>query len=178
MDQGNTMLMFIDVQGKLAELMHDRESLFDNLRRAVQGAKALNLPVVWTEQIPEKMGPTLPAFAELLADNKPLSKTTFSCCGDPNIMQAVRSTGRKHVFLAGIETHVCVLQTSADLLRLGYTVEVLADCVSSRTALNRQIALDQMRSMGVTVSTVEIVLFRLMKAAAHPAFRDILKIVR
>jgi nicotinamidase-related amidase len=82
------------------------------------------------------------------------------------------------VVLAGIESHVCVYQTACDLVANGYRVKVAADCVSSRTAANRQAGIDAMRSAGAEVTTVEMILFELMRDSTHPAFREILKIVR
>ena len=77
----NTALLVIDVQGKLAQLMHDKEALFANLDRIIRGAQVLNIPIIWTEQVPEKLGQTTPEIADLLANGAtPLSKASFSCC--------------------------------------------------------------------------------------------------
>jgi nicotinamidase-related amidase len=175
---GSSVFVLVDVQGRLAEAMHGKEALFENLRRAVAGARALGVPILWTEQSPEKIGPTIPQLAELLAGEKPIPKTSFSCCGEKAFMDRLLSSGRRQVILAGIEAHVCVYQTAADLTEAGYEVEVVSDAVSSRTEANRLLGLERIRACGARVTGVEMFLFELMRTAAHPAFREILKIVR
>jgi len=174
----NSCFMLIDVQGKLAQLMHDRDALFDSLARLVQGIRALQVPIVWTEQNAEKMGPTIDLLRDELADLEPLNKMSFSCWGDPSIRARLESLNRDQVILAGIETHVCVFQTTADLVETGYEVHVVTDAVSSRTAANREVGLERIRTCGARLTSVESVLFELMRTSEHPAFRDVLKIVK
>jgi len=174
----DTVLVLIDVQGKLAEVMHAREKLYDNLCRLIRGCRALNIPIIWMEQIPEKMGATIEPIRELLPDLTPIAKTSFSCCGEPAFTAELDSLGRKSVLLAGIETHVCVYQTAADLTANGYSVEVVSDATSSRTPENRSTGLERIRLCGAAATSVEMVLFELMNSAEHPAFREILRIVK
>jgi nicotinamidase-related amidase len=178
LDIDRTVLVVVDVQGKLAEIMHEKESLYQNLRRLIMGTKALAIPIVWTEQIPEKMGPTVPQVKKLLENIQPISKKYFSCCGEPGFMASLAAIARKQVILCGIETHVCIFQTAADLLSRGYEVHVPADAVSSRTLSNKLTGLDRIRAAGGIVTSVETALFELMRTAEHPAFREILKIVK
>lgn len=178
MESENTLFVFIDVQGKLAEMMHDKDNLFDNLRRVIHGVHALKLPVIWTEQNPDKVGRTVPEFARMLHPARPLPKMTFSCCGSDSFMTLLERVDRKQIVLAGIETHVCVYQTARDLMERGYDVEVLADAVSSRTAQNKQFGLDIIRACGAGLTTVESLLFELMRTAEHPAFKTILEAIK
>ena len=172
------LLVVIDVQGKLAQLMSGKEALFANLQRCIRGAKVLGLPILWLEQNPEGLGPTIPEVAGLLAGIQPISKFCFSCCGNEQFLQALRASGRKQVLITGIETHVCVYQTSSDLVRLGYEVQVVADAVSSRTAENRQIGLDRIKAAGGTVTSTEMALFEMLKEAKGDKFKEILKAVK
>lgn len=174
----NTVLVLVDVQGKLAQLMDGREALFKNLRRLVQGAQTLGLPILWLEQNPAGLGPTIPELVELLRGQSPIAKRSFSCCGDAGFMAALRGTGRRQVLLAGIEAHVCIYQTAADLLRLGYEVEVVADAVSSRAAENKRIALEKVQRLGAGLTCVEMALFELLGRAEGPAFKALLQIVK
>jgi nicotinamidase-related amidase len=103
---------------------------------------------------------------------------SFSGYGDPVFIENMEALSRRQVLLAGIETHVCVYQTAVDLLARGYEVGVVADAVSSRKVADRDIALTRMRDEGVRLCSVEMALFELMRTAAHPAFRDVLKIIR
>lgn len=172
------VLVLVDVQGKLAEIMHDREALYQNIRRMIMAARALSLPIIWMEQIPEKMGRTVQEIRELLTTEQPISKKSFSGCGEPAFMTSLQATGRTQVLLAGIEAHVCVYQTASDLANMGYEPYVVSDAVSSRTPSNRQTGLERSRDAGAKITSVESALFEMMGTAEHPAFKEILKIVR
>jgi nicotinamidase-related amidase len=178
LSETNTVLVLIDVQGKLAQVMHDQETLFANLQKLVRGAAVLRLPVLWLEQNPGRMGGTIPELRELLAAQAPIAKMSFSGGGEPRFMQALEALGRRQILLAGIETHVCVYQTAVDLLAQGFEVQVAADAVSSRRPTDRDIGLARTQAEGAAITCVEMALFELMRTADHPAFREILKIVR
>jgi nicotinamidase-related amidase len=174
-----TALVVIDVQGRLAQLMSQKETLFDNLQKMIKGAQVLDLPIIWNEQLPEKLGPTTPEIAQLLTNStQAIAKSSFSCCGNPPFMEALKKTNRKQVLLTGIEAHVCVYQTCRDLLDLGYEVQVIADAVSSRAAENRQIGLERMKEAGATITSTEMSLFELLRVAEGPQFKEITKILK
>ena len=115
----STILSVIDVQGRLAHAMYNKETLFENLQKLIKGVKIFGIPILWTEQNPEGLGPTIPEVANLLSDISPISKLSFSCCGNECFMEALRGLNRNQVLLAGIEAHVCVYQTAVDLVNLG-----------------------------------------------------------
>ncbi len=178
MSLDNSVFVLVDVQGKLAELMFEKKELFANIEACTRGMLVLDVPVIWTEQIPEKMGSTIAPLKKLLKGVEPIPKSSFSCCGEPEFMKALRQTLRKQVIIAGIETHICVYQTAADLLQAGYQVEVVSDAVSSRSAENRNVALHKIASIGAGLTTTEMILLELARTAKHPKFRDILKIIK
>lgn len=175
---GKTAFVLVDVQGKLASVMHEREALYRNLDILVRGMQALDVPIIWMEQIPEKMGPTIPELTVHLEDQAPIAKSSFSCCLSRDFQETLKKTRADQVVLAGIETHVCIYQTASDLLNLNFEVEVVGDAVSSRVKTNRDIALKKLTEIGAGVTSVESILFELMRTSEHPAFRDILKIVK
>ena len=174
----DTVLLVIDVQGKLAQLMHDRETLFANVKKIVKGAQVLEIPILWTEQNPDGLGRTIPEVAELLAGLEPISKLSFSCCGSEVFMKQLKELGRRQVLVAGIEAHVCVYQTVADLAERGYEVQVVADAVSSRAAANRQVGLERIKEAGATITSTETALFELMRIAEGDRFKQLLRIVK
>ncbi len=174
----NTVLILVDVQGNLAQSMHDKESLFQNLQKIISGCRVLDLPIIWAEQIPEKLGPTLPEIANLLSGLSPIAKSSFSCFQDPGIKQALEDANRKQVLLAGIEAHVCIYQTAMDLFAQNYSVEVVLDAVSSRTKENKKIGLKKMRDAGVGITSVEMALLELLGAAGGPKFKEIINIIK
>src|SRR4030042_2304243 len=103
----NSLLVVIDIQGTLAQRMHDKPFYIENVKKMIKGAQVLNVPILVTEQIPQKLGPTLPELAALLPDFQPIPKTSFSCCDDPEFMKKVNAAGRTQILLTGIEAHVC-----------------------------------------------------------------------
>ena len=132
-------LLIIDIQGRLAQLMHDKEVLFKNIQILIKTSKILNIPILWCQQCPDSLGPTVPEIAELLTDIEPINKMTFSCCGEEKFHIRLNELSRKQVLLCGIETHVCIYQTAVNLVSKGFYVDVIADAVSSRTLEDKQI---------------------------------------
>ena len=178
LNEKDCCLIIVDVQGKLAGLMHDKETLFKNIRILIQSAKILNIPVLWCQQVPAALGPTVPQIAELLTGTEPINKSCFSCCLNDEFNSKLKSLGRKQILLAGIETHVCIYQTALDLLANGFEVDVVADAVSSRTLDNKQIALNRIASEGANISSAEMALFEILRTSDHPRFRQIAKLVK
>lgn len=174
----NTILVIIDVQEKLLRVIHDKEKLVENLRKLIQGAKVLGIPIVMTEQYPAGLGPTVPEIAELLPDIKPITKFSFSCCGEEGFLSEIRKANRQQVLITGIETHVCVYQTAVELLDAGYEVQIVAECVSSRTPENKEIGIEKMLAAGGELTSVETALFELLKIAKGDKFKEISKIVK
>jgi nicotinamidase-related amidase len=173
-----TVFILIDVQGKLAEMMFDKERFFKNLRILVQSIRILDIPVVWAEQYPEGLGDTIMQIRELLDGLEPISKKTFSVCGHKELNDRVNSFGRKQAIVAGMEAHVCVYQTVSDLLDLGYGVTIIADAISSRTSENREIGLRRMTSDGARIASTEMILFELVHIAEGDKFKKIAKLVK
>jgi nicotinamidase-related amidase len=174
----NCCLVVVDVQGKLAQLMCDKEELFKNIQIFVKAAKILSIPIILCQQNPKALGPTLPEIAELLTGNQPIDKFSFSCCGQGQFNKSLEALGRKQVILCGMETHVCIYQTASDLLEQGYSVDLIADAVSSRSLQNKKIAIRRMRDEGVNISSVEMALFELIRTAEHPVFKQIAALIK
>jgi nicotinamidase-related amidase len=174
----NTVLLIVDIQEKLVRAIHAREDLILKAQQLVQGATALNVPILCTEQNPKGLGLTVQEIRAVIPGVQPISKFSFGCGGCKEFMDALRAAGRPNVMIAGIETHVCVYQTTRELLDKGYAVEVVADACSSRTPQNKQIGLDKMRAAGAAITCVETALFELLKVAEGPEFKKILQIVK
>ena len=174
----NVSLLIVDIQGNLAHAMHEKELLFKNMQKLIKGIQVLGLPILWVEQNPQGLGPTIPEIADILSNIQPISKMSFSSCRNDRFMQALKALNRKQVLIAGIEAHICVYQTAADLVDLGYEVQVVTDAVSSRNLVNKEIGLQKMRDSGVSLTSVETALFELLKVAEGEQFKEILKIVK
>lgn len=174
----HSFLLLVDVQGKLATLMHRRRDLFESLARLIKGIRILDIPIIWMEQYPKGLGETVPEIKSLLEGYEPFPKVSFGCGGDESIMAAIRGLGRRQAIVAGIETHVCVYQSCMQLLDAGFGVTIVADCTSSRTEFNRETSLSAMSALGVKLSTVEMVLFELLGEAGGEKFKLISQMVK
>ena len=171
-------LAVVDVQGKLAQLMHSKDVLFKNIQILIQAARILEMPILWCEQVLGALGRTVPEIARLLSDIAPINKFAFSCCGADHFVAKLNESARNQVLLCGIEAHVCIYQTAVDLLAKGFEVAVVADAVSSRTLANKQIALSRLAAEGANISSVEMALFELLRTAEHHKFRQIARLIK
>jgi len=178
LSRADAVLIIIDIQGNLAQAMYEKENLFANNVKLIQGFKTFNLPIIFTEQIPQKLGQTIPVISQELNGIAPIAKETFSCWDDRNFNEQLEGLSRRHVVLAGIESHICVYQTALDLMPNGYTVHLVTDAVSSRTPENREVGIAAIKSAGAHLTSTEMVLFELLRTAADPKFKDIFKIVK
>jgi nicotinamidase-related amidase len=173
-----TAIVIIDIQGKLAEIMHQSEQLFKNVEILIKGAKLLNIPILWTEQLPDKLGPTNKRISDLLIDQTPIIKSEFSCLRNADFRDRIKKENFNHFLVCGIETHVCVYQTIKDLLYLGHEVELIADAVSSRTEQNKFIGVDKIKALGAKLTSVEMLLFEKQEIAQGDTFRELIKIIK
>lgn len=178
LESSRSVLMVIDVQEKLSRVMHQRERLLDNLGRLIRGIQVLEVPIMVTEQYPDGLGRTVPEITPLLTEITPIPKLHFSAYREPACRKAFEALGRHQVILCGIESHICVYQTAADLVNAGYEVYVLADGVASRTPENCAVGLNLMRDIGAEVTGVETVLFELLEVGSGDKFKAISKIVK
>ncbi|QDU55589.1 isochorismatase family protein [Aeoliella mucimassa] len=176
MNAGDTLLCLVDFQQRLMPAIAGQERIVWNAGRLVDGATALGVEMVVTEQYPEKLGPTVESLATRL--NTPASaKLMFSsaCCTPvfAEQMEQLGESGRHRVLLAGVETHVCVQQTAYDLMAAGFTVYLATDATGSRFDNDYQIALRRMESAGVVLTTTEAALFEWCERAGTPEFKQI-----
>ena len=169
-----SVLCVVDVQERLVPAMADGAGAVARCRRLVEGARLLGVPMVATEQYRKGLGPTVSSLAERLPP--PLEKLSFSCCGGEGFAAAIPPAARQ-VVLCGLETHVCVAQTALDLLAEGYAVFLAVDAITSRHAVDRDVALRRLEASGAVPTTSEAILFEWCRTAAHPEFQAVRKLV-
>jgi nicotinamidase-related amidase len=170
-----------DVQERLFPAMDadHREEVMRNLKVLATSARRLGVPMLLTEMYPKGLGHTLQELRDTLGPGvEPTEKVTFSCCAADAFRARLEATGARQVVLTGIESHVCVLISALDLIALGYTVQVVADAVTSRTQANWRIAMDQLRQAGAVVTATESVLFQLLRQADTDEFRELARLIR
>jgi nicotinamidase-related amidase len=173
----NSTLLVVDVQDKLLVKMPNPSALVRDVAFLIDVAKAVQVPILATEQYPKGLGPTTGELRKRLAPILP-AKMTFSCCGAPGLLAALRVSGRPHVVLAGMETHVCVMQTALDLLGEGLNVFLPSDALQARFLSDHNIALHRMERAGAIVTSVEATAFEWLGSAEHPQFKVISKLIQ
>jgi len=174
-------LLIVDVQERLAGAMDAtaREGVVRAAGRLAQAAGQLEIPVLVSEQYPRGLGPTVaPLAAQLPASARVLDKTSFSCCGDSGLLDALKSARRPQVVVCGMETHVCVLQTALDLLGAGFTPFVVEDAVCSRDPAHKANALHRLRQAGAVVTNHESVIFEWLRDARHSQFKALSALIK
>jgi nicotinamidase-related amidase len=183
-----SLVVAIDLQGKLMEMVHRSALVIAATRRLLRLADLFEVPVVLSEQYPQGLGPThdeiRTEFDALAVERRRIEKDGFSCCGDPGFEQALSSLrpevdpGRLQVVVAGIEAHVCVLQTVAGLLERGVECHVCWECVSGRGAEYRQWALERMQQAGAQITNHESAGFEWARGKDHPRFREMSRLFK
>ncbi|MFO7494154.1 MAG: isochorismatase family protein [Desulfobacterales bacterium] len=173
-----SLLLIIDVQQSMRKVMDSWETVAGKLRQLTQAASTLSVPVLVTEQYRKGLGATDPEVFREINSPTVFQKEHFSACLEPAFLSVVHSFQRNKIVVAGMETHVCVLQTCLDLIKSGFQVHLVADAVASRVKQNRDIAIDLLRQAGAVVSSAEIVVFQWARRANTDDFRRILPIVK
>lgn len=176
--RSSTGIMLIDVQGKLASLMHQADDLAHRCELLIKGGQLLGIPIVWFEQVPDKLGSTLPSLRDLLDSQQPFIKTAFSGLQQDSVVRHMQATGCENWLVCGIETHICVYQTVLDLLKHEVQPHLVVDAVSSRSLADKSIAIEKMQALGATITTVEMALFELVGDSQAEGFRDLSKLLK
>lgn len=175
LSRGRTLLLVVDVQERFVPAIHRIDRLQHNVRGLLWLCQRLEIPVIFTEQYPEGLGPTVASLATLHpAGATPFEKTHFDACLEPGFIERFRRIQRKQVLVAGIESHVCVQQTARTLKENGYDLYAIADAISSRTVENRDIGLGLMRQTGIAITSTEAVIMELLISAKDPLFKEVL----
>lgn len=176
MSAADTGLLVIDVQERLMAKIPEAGALITNIAFLIDAARVLRMPVAATEQYPKGLGSTVPELARRLPERP--DKVAFSGCAVPAVVEGFRRAARPKIVVAGIEAHVCILQTALDLLSLDFRVYLPADAVASRYAVDREFALRRLERAGAIVTTAEAAVFEWVGGAGTPEFKEISRLVQ
>ncbi|WP_035652319.1 hydrolase [Flavobacterium sp. ASV13] len=176
--QENTGLILIDVQGKLARIVDKSEELVLNLEKLIRGCQLLSIPIIWAEQNPKGLGSTIPELEKLLQNQKSIEKFTFNAFDTETFRQSIIDSGKKQWLICGIEAHICVYQTAMGLLSNDFEVQIVTDCVSSRSKQSIKIALKKLQNKGADLTNVEMCLYELVKDSRQNIFKEILTLIK
>ena len=176
LERAKSLLLLVDMQERLVPIMADAADLTARCGILLRAAYELGVPILASEQYPKGLGATLPALAELAP--RRLEKMEFSAYANSAIKDELTRAGQKQIILAGIEAHVCVLQTGLELVAAGFQVFVVADAVASRRPESREVALHRVARAGATLITAEMALFEWLRSASAPEFHTISRLIR
>lgn len=175
----DSIVMIIDVQEKLLNAVFNKTSLEKKAVTIANTAKILGIPVIVTEQYPKGLGATVETLREVLLENTQyFEKTAFSALENNDVLEALKNSGKKQVVIFGIETHICVSQTTNALIQEGFEVSVIRDACGSRSELEYLAGLERMKDNGAHVLTTEIALFEWLKGAKHPKFKEVQMLIK
>lgn len=179
LDRERSLLVVIDVQEGYRGKTVEHERMVRSVRRLIEAAKALQIPILATEQYPEGLGHTQVEIAEgFPPDQVIVGKLSMSCCGQSQFVSALETAGRSQVLLCGIEAHACVNQTAHDLLQRGYQVHVAWDATSSRFEHDYRIAWEKMTGSGVVPASVEMACLEWVKKAGTAEFKAVHRLIK
>tara|TARA_Y100001968_G_C19335132_1_gene706433 strand:+ start:329 stop:904 length:576 start_codon:yes stop_codon:yes gene_type:complete len=173
----DSVLIILDIQERLIANIIDQETIVWNSKRLIEAANLLGITVIYTEQNPNKLGLTLEVLRNK-CNSSFFSKMTFSCLGNLEIEEKLENQRARKVYLAGLETHICVMQTAIDLINLGYKVYVLADAVGARRQIDHEIGLKRLEQEGIVLTTTESILFEWCVTSDRPEFKEISRLVK
>ena len=174
-----SVLVIIDVQERLFPSIDERykERIISSLKKLIGSAKALGIPIIYTEQYPKGLGKTIPEISALL-DSEPIEKTSFSCFGSEEFKDAIAESMARYLIIAGIESHICVNQTAFDAMELGYTPILVEDATGTRNPSDHETAMEKMRSNGILVESAEMIIYEWLESAKNRKFKEILEIIK
>lgn len=171
------LAIVVDVQQKIFPHIHESQKMLENLSILVKGLRVLELPIIVSEHDGNEPDPTVQPLKQSLSDYELIQKLTFSCCGDAKFILELNRHNKNIVIIAGIEAHVCVLQTAIDLKENGYQPVVVEDCIGSRKPNDKTITLERLKSEGVILATYESILYELCEVSGTEQFNTIKELV-
>jgi nicotinamidase-related amidase len=179
LERNQSALLVIDVQEAYRGVTVEQERMLRGVRRLIEAAKILGVPILATEQYPKGLGHLMREVAELFpAGFQPIEKISLSCCGEPRFAARLSEIQRRQIVVCGLETHACINQTTHDLLEQGYQVHLPFDAISSRFETDYRIGWDKLIGSGAIPTTVEMACLEWVKTAAAPEFKAIQKLIK
>lgn len=174
MNRNDSLLLIIDVQEHLAPAQESPRDVINGCAALLDIAKKLNVPFIVAEQNHKSFGPTMIDLRIILGDDVNYhEKDTFSCYKNAEIREAIEKSGKKQIVVAGLETHICILQTALDLRKAGFEVFVVADACSSRNGMQSALGVQRMLQNDIDVVTVEMTMFEWLEKSGTSVFQEI-----
>ena len=166
-------ILLVDYQERFVPVLSKNEETLNNIKHLLNGADIYNVPIIVSEQVPEKLGSTISELDDFLKKAKVFRKKTMSCCGEIGFVKYLTEREITQIAVCGVEAHVCVLQTSLDLLKNGFQVHMVCDAITTRIPYSKEIAIEKMKNAGVIPSSVETLLFEMAYTAGTEEFKKL-----
>lgn len=173
----DSLFLVIDVQEKLVKMLGET-NLVKNVSTLMKACEILNVDCIVTEQYPKGLGETISEIKDINKNAKYFEKVDFSAIRSEEILSEIKAKNKKQIFLCGIETHICVLQTAEDLLKEGFEVFLIEDACGSRKSLDYQSALNYAKQIGIKILTTEMAVFSLLKTSKNPNFKAVQALIK
>ena len=175
LDINNCCLLIIDLQEKLLPHIFNKEQIKHNSNKLVDLFVELNIPIIYTEQYPKGLGSTVNCLKKKLIDNnsKKIEKTTFSAFDNEELKTYMTQINKKQIIIIGVESHICVLQTTIDLLENDKQVYVVEECVGSRKLEDADMGINRMLKNGASLINFEMIFFELIRDAKNRFFKKL-----
>ncbi|MDD3172957.1 MAG: isochorismatase family protein [Herbinix sp.] len=175
----DTLALVIDFQERLVPVINNKDELLHNTEILIKGLKALQIPMLVTQQYTKGIGMTVPEITEAIGEVFTFQdKLTFSCAENEEILSKIAESGKNNIIICGIEAHICVLQTVIDLIAKGYNVILVEDCVGSRRERDRQVGIKRAIAEGAIPTCYESILFELTRVAKTDVFKEISRLIK
>ena len=174
----DSVLVVIDMQDRLVPAMQAPASTLRNAKVLLEAAQACQVPAILTEQYPKGLGATVPEILKAARSSPVIEKLHFSCMEDAQFEEAFRKLGRRQAILAGMEAHICVMQTAASMIEAGFDVFVVSDATASRTTASEAACITRLNATGAGIVTTEMVIFEWLGKAGTPAFKQLLPMIK
>lgn len=177
LDASESLLLVVDMQPTFMAPIHRIQAVQDRVLCLVKAAQLKGVPILHTEQYPERMGGTEESIQAAIGQPA-FGKLSFSCMGEPKFVEALEAHGKTQIILCGIETHICISQTAHDLMEEDVEVVLASDAISARTHSMHQIGMSRLKELGCISAHSESILYEWMENAAHPQFKASLNLVK
>lgn len=174
----NTIGLVIDMQEKLIPAIRSHDKIIKNTIILLKGLKVFQTPIVVTQQNTKGLGPTVPDINKTIGNFSYIEKTKFSCYREPAFIRVLNRIGKRNVIIAGVEAHICVLQTALDLMYNNFNPVIIEDCIGSADENDKKVSLWRMRDVGSVVTTCESILFELCRESGTEEFNKILELIK
>ena len=171
----NTILLIVDVQQKLMPYIENNKKVIKNITKLAKFAGIMNIPVIISEQ--KNLGSILPEIKSLVPNAIHVEKEEFSCFDNKDFVKSLGKLKKTDILIAGVETHICVMQTALQAMKK-YSIQIVSDATSSRKSGDAAIAILRMKTERITITTTETAMFEVMKKSSIKEFKDVLEIVK